>query len=252
MVSQPNVLNYRVRESRRAKHVSIRISLLGEVEVVVPKGFDQSCIPDLVQERRTWITRTVQQLRTERQSVTPEADAPLPDEIILRSPPERWQVVYQPTGQSTGYQPTNTQKIKVSILPSHHVLVTGDLSDQRACRQALQHWLRQYAKAKLVPWLEQVSQEVQLPFQRASVRGQRTRWASCSNQQTISLNYKLLFLPPDLVRYVFIHELCHTQQMNHSSAFWSLVEAKEANYRDLDANLRKAWRYVPAWAERKP
>ncbi len=243
MVSQPNILNYRVRESRRAKHVSIRISLLGEVEVVVPKGFDQSCIPDLVQERRTWITRTVQQLKTERHAVTPAADDPLPEEIILRSPAEHWQVVYQST---------DSQAIKISVLPSHHVLVTGDLSDQRACRQALQHWLRQYAKTKLIPWLEQISQEVQLPFQRASVRGQRTRWASCSNQQTISLNYKLLFLPPDLVRYVFIHELCHTQQMNHSSAFWSLVEAKEANYRELDTNLRKAWRYVPAWAERKP
>lgn len=243
MVSQPNALNYRVRESGRAKHVSIRISLLGDIEVVVPTGFDQSCIPDLVQERRTWITRTVQQLKTERQAVTPAADAPLPDEIILRSPSEHWQVVYQSTHRQT---------IKVSILPSHHLLVTGDLSDQQACRQALQHWLRQHAKAKLVPWLEQVSQDVQLPFQRASVRGQRTRWASCSNQQTISLNYKLLFLPPDLVRYVFIHELCHTLQMNHSAAFWSLVEAKEANYRELDSALRKAWRYVPAWAERKP
>jgi len=51
------------------------------------------------------------------------------------------------------------------------------------------------------------------------------------------------------VRYVFIHELCHTIHMNHSPKFWALVAEKEPNYQQIDRELRKAWRYVPAWAE---
>ena len=48
-------------------------------------------------------------------------------------------------------------------------------------------------------------------------------YCSCSTRGTISLNYKLLFLPRPLVRYVLLHELCHTRQSNHAVAFWALV-----------------------------
>jgi predicted metal-dependent hydrolase len=65
----------------------------------------------------------------------------------------------------------------------------------------------------------------------------------------ISLNYKLLFLPPEVVRYVFVHELCHTIHMNHSTAFWNLVAEKEPDYECLDTELQNVWRYVPAWVE---
>ena len=243
MVSTSQNVDYQVRESRRAKHVSIQISLLGEVEVVVPLGFDHQKIPALIQERRHWITKTVQKLKAERQEVNPAEPDTLPTEIVLRSPhAETWQISYESTAAtSIRIQPEAEQCC---------LRITGAVQAHDVCRDMLRQWLKHYAKAHLVPWLYVVSDEINLPFQRASVRGQRTRWASCSSKQSISLNYKLLFLPPELVRYVFIHELCHTQQMNHSAAFWALVEGHDPNYRSLDSRLRKAWRYVPVWAER--
>jgi predicted metal-dependent hydrolase len=106
------------------------------------------------------------------------------------------------------------------------------------------------AEAELLPWLRRVSQEVHLPYHQAAVRGQKTIWASCSGKKNISLNYKLLFLPSDLVRYVFIHELCHTVHLNHSAHFWNLVAEKEPDYRLYDTELNKAWCYIPEWVER--
>lgn len=231
---------YRVRESRRAKHVSIKISLLGEVEVVVPIGYDQQRIPELVKQRDNWIAETVQQLRAERQTVSPLSQETVPHQIMLRSQSECWTVRYTQTADA---------RLRVIATADHCLQVVGPTQDQDACRQVLRRWLRNYASVHLVPWLEQVSQDVNLPFHRVTVRGQKTRWASCSSRQDISLNYKLLFLPADLVRYVFIHELCHTLQMNHAAPFWTLVEEKEPNYKQLDAELRKAWPYVPVWVE---
>jgi hypothetical protein len=69
---------------------------------------------------------------------------------------------------------------------------------------------------------------------------QKTRWASCSRHRTVSLNMKLLFLPPELVRYVFVHELCHTVHMNHSREFWRFLAVKEPRYKELDKQLRTA------------
>jgi predicted metal-dependent hydrolase len=50
-----------------------------------------------------------------------------------------------------------------------------------------------------------------------------------------------------VVRYLFIHELTHLAHMNHSARFWRAVEAREPQYRQLDAALLAGWRTVPDW-----
>ena len=65
----------------------------------------------------------------------------------------------------------------------------------------------------------------------------RYEWANCSRHRTISLNMKLLFLQPALVRYIFIHELVHTVYMNHFRKYWRFLMAKEPNCMALDKQL---------------
>jgi predicted metal-dependent hydrolase len=81
------------------------------------------------------------------------------------------------------------------------------------------------------------------------IRGQSGRWGSCSSNKTLSLNYKLLFLEPELVRYLIIHELAHTRHMNHSARFWRTVGEFEPRYKELDQEIGESWRDVPAWLE---
>jgi hypothetical protein len=56
-----------------------------------------------------------------------------------------------------------------------------------------------------------------------------------------------LFLPAELVRYILIHELCHTVHLNHSREFWSLVARFEPRWKSLDAQMNGACKYVPLW-----
>ncbi|MBD3880550.1 M48 family metallopeptidase [Phormidium tenue FACHB-886] len=243
--SQP----YTIRESARAKHVSIKVSHLGEVEVVIPKGFDRRKLPEILAKRQDWIAKTTQRVAAERQAAGLVAEPTaalghslqLPTQLELRSLSEVWKIRYQPA--KTWQLTTNPSK-------PYCLTVAGIIDQPQTCCRILKHWLTRRGEMQLIPWLRQVSREVNLPCEKISVRGQKTIWASCSSQHNISLNYKLLFLPPDLVWYVFVHELCHTVHLNHSDRFWALVETKDSDYRFHDAELNDAWRYVPDWVER--
>ncbi len=237
---------YRVRESRRAKNVSLKIDVTGEVEVVVPPGYDQGRIPDLVRQRQGWILKHQRRLGAARQDTVADWQAERPQRLELRwntpqsqaRPADSWRVIYEPQPGPTLCLPLSDKTLKVRG------------SDRNAAHtQVLRDWLAHYAQRQLVPWLRQLSFDIDLPFRQVKIRGQKTRWGSCSSQQHISLNYKLLFLPQELVRYVLVHELCHTVHMNHSAAFWRLVEQKLPGHAPHRQALKQGWKYVPRWVE---
>lgn len=232
--------DYEIRVSPKAKHVCIKVSHLCKVEVVVPRGFDQRKVPEILQRRQDWIAKTIQRIEAERQSLRLEPAGVLPKTLLLRSLPEDWAITYRSS---------NDAQVRLIALPDRQLTLQGPTEDIESCKRLLLRWLGRKATSHLSAWLRQVSQETELPFTNVSVRGQKTRWASCSSKKSISLNYKLLFLPPHLVRYVLIHELCHTIHLNHSANFWGLVGEKEPGYQDMDRELRTAWRYVPEWVE---
>ena len=70
-----------------------------------------------------------------------------------------------------------------------------------------------------------------------TVREQKTRWGSCSAKGNLNFNYKLYFLPAELMDYVIIHELAHRRHMNHSAAFWQVVEQYCPEWRTARARL---------------
>ncbi len=108
-------------------------------------------------------------------------------------------------------------------------------------------WLREKAQHVLPPILQALSLELNLPFKSLTIRSQKTRWGSCSSRGAISLNYKLIFLKPELVRHVLIHELCHTVHLNHSSKFWKQVTRFDENWRCHHALIKRSENLLPIW-----
>ena len=231
---------YSVRESPKAKHVSLKMSIQGNLEVIIPKGFDQNRIPEILQQKQSWIERVTRRMVTQQALAGSDVLADRPERIALQAIAENWQVDYSPN-QKSG--------IRAKEYSGCRLLLEGNAENAEDCKTVLQQWIAHKARVHFAPWLRSISRDLALPFQGISIRQQKTIWGSCSIRKTISLNSKLLFLSPSLVRYVLIHELCHTIHLNHSRDFWALVGTYEPDYEMLDANLRDARYLVPWWME---
>lgn len=227
---------YSVRVSSRTRKMWLRVSRWGRIEVVVPKRHSARAITEFVAENREWIKRALADFKREYGAAPRMV---LPTRIVLRATGQTWtvQVRKRPGPPSLKEHPDNC------------LVLTMDHVDPAVWAPLLRRWLQHHAREELVPWLQAVASELGSRVRRVQVRGQRTRWGSCSDRGTISINYSLLFLPPRLVRYLFIHELCHLRCMDHSPRFWALVAEHSPNWKRLDRDLHNGRRLVPDWLE---
>ncbi|NNF15941.1 MAG: M48 family metallopeptidase [Gammaproteobacteria bacterium] len=222
-----------VRESSRARNMTIHVIPHRGIEIVVPRRTSAASVQRFVEKHRHWIRQTQEELDN-------STDAPvdvLPQEIYLRAIDKKLEVSYQQLTGPRGWRYLGTQTIGLTCSRAHY--------DQGI--QVLKRWLQHEGKRWLVPWLYDVADELQLSFKRVQVRGQKTRWGSYSSSGTLSINYMLLFLAPELVRYLFIHELCHTRHLNHSKKFWRLVGQFDANYKRNEKRLNNTRALIPDW-----
>lgn len=229
------MFEYQLRESARARHVRLRVTPQSGLEVVVPRGYNTAHIPGMLEQKQAWIRAALERARLSE----PETIWKLPDAIEFPALNQAWQVAAQEADMPWA---------AVRETGPGRLLIHGRITDEQSSRAALARWLTRQACTHLVPRLEELSRQLGLAFRHVYIKRQRTRWGSCSHHKAISLNAKLLFLDPMLVRYVMVHELCHLAEMNHSKRFWSLVQKHHADFRAHDRELRKGWQSVPRWA----
>lgn len=230
--------DYTIRKSKKAHHISFRISAKKGLEIVMPhQSTPISMINELLDDKRSWIEKNLQQIQQEQAKQALEK--PLPDQIPLRSIDEIWHISLI----------ESNNRPAIILRPHQELALYGEISDVECCKTLLVNWIRRKANRHLSAQLKQISDETKLTYNKLSLRGQITRWGSCSAEKNISLNYKLLFLPQTLSKHVLIHELCHTKHLDHSARFWQLVAEYDPHWESNRRALRDANRYIPTWLE---
>jgi predicted metal-dependent hydrolase len=105
--------------------------------------------------------------------------------------------------------------------------------------EAVDREWRARAAKELPPQLLALAAGHGLAVSRVTIRNQRSRWGSCSSRGHITLNYRLMLMPPEVREYILIHELMHLKQANHSIRFWRLVEGACPGFREAERWLKK-------------
>lgn len=237
-MSNVPLLEYRLRVTPWARGISLRVTGTGALEVIAPRRYSPRTILSILAREAAWIESAKAKAAARRQALPPPPDWRLPQEIFLSALGARWTVTAQFTA---------ARGVRVIESNADGLVIFGSLEDSVACRLAFRRWLLRKGQDHLPFRLAEVSRRCGLPYSRSTVRVARSRWGSCSRLGVISLNARLLLLPPALVDYVLVHELCHTRQPNHSPAFWALVARHCPAYPVHRRELRAAGKHLPAW-----
>jgi len=205
---------YRVRRSERARRVRVTVDAHG-VEVVLPRRAAEREARAAVRELEPWIRRRVREQEAAREAVAARGDAvPYLGQLLdVRSEPGRSRV---------------------------HRRGSELLVPAGAAREpALERWYRRAARQEIAPRLERACTLAGSSYSKLTIRGQRTRWASCSRGGAMSFNWRLLLAPEPVLDYVVWHEVCHLEVMDHSPRFWALLARWCPDYRQQSGWLRR-------------
>lgn len=205
-------IEYDVRHSSRATKPRIDVDLQG-VTVVVPDS-RQVQPADLLERHADWLLEKHREYETYREKIPErrhEAGETFP---YLGDPHE---VVVERRSASRVVDGTLR-------LAQHHV-------DDTSVRRALETLYRRKAREAFERFAEQYAAAMDVEYGRIEVRNQQTKWGSCSSSGTLSLNWRLVLAPIEIVEYIVVHEVAHLREPNHGDDFWALVEAHDPDYR---------------------
>ena len=199
---------YQVRRSDRARRVRVTVDATRGVEVVLPRRAPEREAAAAIRELRPWIERRVAELEGARAAVAARGDTVpyLGQTLALRGETGRSRV---------------TRRGDLLLVPD---------GDQRT--PALERWYRRAARSEIAPRLERACALAGTSYAGLTIRGQRTRWASCSRSGAMSFNWRLLLAPEAVLDYVVWHEVCHLEVHDHSRRFWRLLAARSPGYRE--------------------
>lgn len=196
-----------LRRSARARRISLRVSGLdGAVTLTLPRGVSEGEGLNFARSKADWLRA---QLSDQPDVVTVTRGTTLPVEgQMLR--------IMSGTGKR--------------VVPDGDALLVP--GPETATGSRLQAFLKTLARDRLATASDRYAAALGRSYSRLTLRDTRSRWGSCTAAGGLMYSWRLIMAPPEVLDYVAAHEVAHLQEMNHSPAFWSLVEQLMPDYRD--------------------
>ena len=209
-------LTYQIRFSKKAKYLQLRITSSNQLELIIPKRYSIKDGNKFINDKVDWIKKYQKSLVIQNN----KEFFLFGEKIFVK-------------------QNFNFFLTKHRISLNKNTLAVESPADSRITKEDLfQIYMRRIAKEYFLERVKFFSDLFSFRYKSVKIRGQKTRWGSCSSKGNLSFNFKLLQFKKEIIDYVIIHELCHTKQMNHSSKFWKLVEQYCPDYKNLKREFK--------------
>jgi predicted metal-dependent hydrolase len=212
------------RTNKKIKRVSVVIENQNEIILKTPLKFKSHLIKEIVYGYKDWILRSIHKV--------PKKEALDFDTNTL--------IPY--LGEKYPVRLIDDEKVKnvYFIFQEDHFEI--HYSKEKQTYEDFMAGLKTFYKYKAQKVIDPIFDEwcfrTKLYPNNISYRYNKTRWGSCSFQNNISINYRLLQFEKSAIEYVVLHELCHIKEKNHTDRFWNLVSSFMGDYKQKEKLLR--------------
>ena len=212
-LSNGKVLEVKIKNSKRVKHLWLKADVYG-VYAVVPLNYSIEKIHDFIESKKKWILKTSEYYKKLREGYGEENLAI--NTISFLGAIYRLQIV-KDTSSST-------------VISDNLKLITFHVTDRRKYKYDIKEWYRRQTAQIVAERLPVISRKLDLQYNRVSIKSHTSRWGSCSKKRNLNFNLLLAAVPIKVIDYVLTHELIHLIELNHSKRFWSLVASAYPEY----------------------
>jgi predicted metal-dependent hydrolase len=219
-------IRYTVRRSLRARHVRLEVRRQTGLAIVVPRSYKIGQLPKLLKSKERWISTSLARCGN---FGAPYAEKELESGDTIPYLGRDLKLVKR----------ENNGEVDSVTLDGDTLAVSHGLFKNAILQSALEQWYRAEAARLINEKVDRLSSQMGVHCKRIVIRGQKTRWGSCSHKKNLSLNWKLIMAPEPVIDYVVIHELAHLKEMNHSKRFWELVGQHCHGWRECKKWLRQ-------------
>lgn len=205
--------NVEIITSKRSKRISLKANRDG-IYIIVPNSTSHHEIITFIESKKEWISKSLNYFEKITQGLDPT--------LI-----QRRKVLF--LGEAYDIQIVKDKICYVILSESlKRITVHSPNSDKR--KKTMVEFYRQHTSRILDDRIEVLASQLNLNFNRISVRYHRSKWGSCSVKKNLSFNAMLSALPNNVIDYVIVHELLHMIELNHSKRFWELIRLNRPTY----------------------
>jgi predicted metal-dependent hydrolase len=213
-------LDYELCRSTRRRSIALLVDERG-LRVVAPASAAPGEVEHMLHKHAGWVLRQVEQWQSRRHG------------LLQGHAGER--IAWRGQWLTLAFDP----QVDAPRPEGDHLLVGPPALQPAAVLRRVGVWLRQEALGLFAERCACFSEQLGLPPPQVRLSSARTRWGSCHRDGRIRMNWRLIQLPPTLIDYVAAHEVAHLRQMNHSPAFWRVVDGLVGDHRPLREALRR-------------
>jgi predicted metal-dependent hydrolase len=213
-------LDYKIVRSPKRKKLTITVERDRAIIVHAPEGISEEKVHRVVEAKRQWLFDKLHH----------------PQKYQDRPQPPGKEVV---NGESAPYLGRD-YRIEVTETPSGEVEFSNiflvPVAHQTKRREVLLDWYIARAREKILGRVKQHARELGVRFTAAKIVDNRYRWGSCTVNDNVNFNWRLIKAPMFVIDYVIVHELAHLIEANHTPRFWNIVRAQIA-----DVDKARVW-----------
>lgn len=206
-----------IRTNKRT--LSLLVNAKGELIVRAPYNYPESKIFAFIKEKEDWIIKKQNAIRS-NSYINPN-------------------VVNYTLFLFLGKEltPLISSDVKEIMISDNKLLIPAKFPSEKILGK-IEKWYRKVASEVLVERVHYMAQKLRLRPNEVTTNNNKTRWGVCDSHNNIAINWRAIFLPPNLLDYIVVHELCHLLEFNHTPAFWSVVGNVIPDYQIIRKHLK--------------